>query len=371
MDPRDYKQNSELSIDIDGYGKLPFIDANPINFFKRTTILYGPSETGKTFVLKWIMNILKDLIPNVFVICPTAEDNEAYDGVVPQKAIRTKISVKFLKDLFDRQQASTRMYNRANRMPVLQSLFHKANDLSAINTANRIKKLCLLGIDRINKSQLNYAQKSEQIGAIEKRRDTEIIKLYKRTIETWTEQLRRLDLTEDERYTLKYLRFNPSLLLIMDDCLSQIKIWGKDPVVAKIFYDGRHKWITSVYTMQNDIGLLPGIRGNTFNNIFTDANVASRFFANKENAFTPEMKKKAQRIVEELFKENSNGADNHKKFVYSRLDKVAKFRYIIADKPKPFRFGNPTFWRFMDSFADENGDDENKLTKFSDSFNID
>ena len=80
------------------------------------------------------------------------------------------------------------------------------------------------------------------------------------TIKKYVHLLKNFDLTYEEKFCVKFLYFNPSLLLILDDCASQVDKWGKDNTINKLFFEGRWMWITSIYTMQDDKKLATGIR---------------------------------------------------------------------------------------------------------------
>lgn len=361
------------AINIPGYGPLPYIDKNPRNYFRRTTIAYGPSETGKSVITRWIMEILQPYIPSVIVICPTDGSNDGFKDIVHERCIFTQIDTKLLENIWKRQEASVAVYNKANDIQVLRGLFLKANDMTAMGMATRVERITNTSLANILRDrQLDSAQRKEQTKAIKKSLDSALRRIYKKTIRTYRETLARgTQLTEDERYALKYLDFNPSLLLIMDDCQAQISEWIKNPTIAQLFYQGRHNWVTTLMTMQSDTGrpgLPPGIRGNTFNNFFTDPTVATRFFNNKDNGFTPEDRKRALRIIAELYKPNANGVENHKRFVYSRLDKTAKFRYCIPDDPENLRFGSPALWKLCDGIPQNRQRETNSM--FSSSFAI-
>jgi hypothetical protein len=362
------------AINIPGYGALPYIDKNPKNFFRRTTIAWGPSETGKSVVIRWIMEILQPYVPNVIVICPTDGANDGYRGIVPERCIYTRIDVKTLQDIWARQEEACATYNRANNLKVLRGLFVKANDITAMSMATHVERRCAAGLDALERDRtLVNALRKEQRQAIEKNRDSVLRRIYKKTIRSYREHLMRYrrELTKDELYAIKYIDFNPALLLVMDDCQAQIAEWIKDPTVRKLFYQIRHMWGTLLMSMQNDTGkpgLDPGIRTNVFNNFFTDPTVANRYFSNKDNGFTADDRKKAARIISELFKPNANGADNYKRFVYSRLDKRAKFRWCLPDDPENLRMCSPALWRLCESAPQERDTERN--TKFSSSFAV-
>lgn len=366
-------RTSNASINIPGYGDLPAVDANPKTFFRRSTIAYGPSDTGKSVILKWIMELLQPYIPNVIVICPTDGANDGYKGVVPERCIFTDIDVKTLQDIWARQDGAVATYNRANDIDTLRSIFRKANDMNAISMAQRIDRISRASIENIQRDRrLNAAEKKEQTTAIEKKLTSTLRSIFKKTIRSYRDVLlRRRDLNDDEQYAIKYVDFNPSLLLIMDDCQAQIAEWIKDPTVAKLFYQGRHNWITTLFTMQSDTGkpgLPPGIRRNTFNSFFTDPNVAVSFFGNSANSFPSDMKRKATKCVNEIYKPNPHGIDNFKRLAYLRNDKVSQMRYILADEPTNLKMGSPALWRLCEGIPTDRQTTTN--TKFSSCFGI-
>ena len=52
------------------------------------------------------------------------------------------------------------------------------------------------------------------------------------------------------------------VFVVLDDCLSDSKNWKNDPVVQRIFYEGRHYFIFFLLTMQVPLGIPPNLRGN-------------------------------------------------------------------------------------------------------------
>lgn len=52
------------------------------------------------------------------------------------------------------------------------------------------------------------------------------------------------------------------VFLIMDDCLASKGEWAKDPNIAEIFFNGRHRKIFYIFTMQFPLGLKPELRAN-------------------------------------------------------------------------------------------------------------
>ena len=58
------------------------------------------------------------------------------------------------------------------------------------------------------------------------------------------------------------MTLDPSILLVMDDCMSEKGVWKKSTAVKAIFVEGRHYMITYVLAMQNIKDLGPEFRNN-------------------------------------------------------------------------------------------------------------
>jgi len=368
-----YGKKIDKSIDVPGYGKLPFASDKSDIYFRKTSIFYGPSNTGKTTMVKHYLKKMQNHIPNIIVVAPNAKLNNDWDGYVPDKFIITSPTEEYLATVLEKQKNAVLMYNTVNNLTTLRSLFMRLNNYSSKKEEDNIKKWARDAIQRTeNSSQLNYAQKTENIEKINEDFNEALIKLYKNTIQNGRKSLEQMtNIPENERYSLKYLWYNPSLILILDDCAAQVRKWGKNETINRIFFEGRWFWITSIYTMQSDKGLDPGIRRNTFMNIFTDASCASIFFKNPNNGLTKDQRKKAEILCQFIFKENSNGAKNHKKLIYSRLDPKSKFRYVIAGIHPKFRMGSNAQWKLSDDIPQEKSENDANFTgSFAKSFSL-
>lgn len=62
-------------------------------------------------------------------------------------------------------------------------------------------------------------------------------------------------------------RIDDRAFLVMDDCLSDRKIWMKDTLIDELLYNGRHYHIMYILTMQYSLGITPNLRTN-FDYIF-------------------------------------------------------------------------------------------------------
>jgi hypothetical protein len=64
----------------------------------------------------------------------------------------------------------------------------------------------------------------------------------------------------DKRAKGKFI--DPRAIVVMDDCLASKGTWAKDPLVADLLFNGRHRQITYILTMQYPLGITPELRAN-------------------------------------------------------------------------------------------------------------
>lgn len=55
---------------------------------------------------------------------------------------------------------------------------------------------------------------------------------------------------------------DPRALVVMDDCLASKGSWAKDPQLADLLFNGRHRKVTYILTMQFPLGISPELRAN-------------------------------------------------------------------------------------------------------------
>ena len=143
--------------------KIPklIIDANMI--MDKTIVIYGPSGTGKTIIIKNIMGILDGHIEQVFVVSPSEPSNCAYDGFVksplihyrmfiedpenPKKDDPKKGMLRFIDAIWKRQEMMSNIYKRANKMDTLMNLY--------MRLPTRVKKDAMKYIQLINSSRVS------------------------------------------------------------------------------------------------------------------------------------------------------------------------------------------------------------------------
>lgn len=324
-------------------------------YLDKTILLYGPSGSGKTVIIKHIMYTLKNYIEQCLIMSPSEPTNHSFEGVVPPqllhftfpspdpKAKKTKksvmeASIKFLEDIWARQEMMAAIYNKANNINVLKRLYARlpnsiTSDWNAVIDELDIKRSSTIKqIKKQYSSDVSYAQK--EIGVVNEKFDQLVCKIYRKIVILSADILSKMKLTEDEMHTLTYVEFNPRMLLVFDDCAADMVEIMKSDTVKKFFYRGRHVYLTLIFSTQADTEIPANIRKNSFINFFTKGESATCNFLRASNNYSPDTKSLVNEISQTLF-------EGHRKLAYIREDKKGQnFYYIEAPVHEQFMFGS-------------------------------
>lgn len=325
--------------------KIPFLDKNPYYYFCKSTTIFGASSSGKSVIVIEILKLLKDLIPLIAVFAPTADETKSFADIVPNEMIFRTVDLEKLESIYQRQQASTKVFNMVNNKDRLRELFVKVSSQSLRETEAKVNASASDLIHRTeNDVTLGFLQKKYSISDVKKARDEYLKTLYKHVIRVNRTRLRKLHLSDEEMYVLKYLDFNPNIIIVFDDCGSVFtKKIQKNKTIQKIFFQGRHSYITTIFVFQDDLNLESSLRKNSFINIFTTQQCAQAYFERSSNNFSKEEKKQATKVINAILSPSLK--NEHKKLVYVR-DSNNPFRYTIAGIYDTFRFGCQQLWDY-------------------------
>ena len=72
---------------------------------------------------------------------------------------------------------------------------------------------------------------------------------------------KKMIIDNDERKKKGKPQKDTTLMLVMDDCMSDKK-WVKDPNIGELFFNGRHYHVSLILTMQYAVGIPPEMRSN-------------------------------------------------------------------------------------------------------------
>jgi hypothetical protein len=321
-------------------------------FANQSIVLYGATRSGKSTVLIDILYLLHPTVPTVFVFSPTARTNGAYKDIVADECIFDDVYLDKLESIYVRQQGASLMYHTANNLKTLGSLFV----MIASNTqVGRIKsvyaKMKQKFLKIMQHPKMSDVNKKAAVKKQKKKRNEYVREYYKFIIRKNKNRLLGMELTQKQQYALTYLDFVPDVTIVFDDCGATIREWQKHPIVKKIFMQGRHDFIHIIITVQDDVGMVSDLRKNAFVSMFTSAQCASAYFSRKSNNFLPPDKKKAEKIIANLF--NDRNKEKFMKLAYMR-DELDQFRYFVADEHSNFRFGGDALWELHDAL--DNGE---------------
>lgn len=334
FDKRDLEKLSLPSPTIDD-GELPNLNMKPNDLLLRSHVLYGDSNSGKSTIIYHMLKILRPYIPTFIVISPTSASNGDYDDRVPDVLIFKEPTKEVFLSIYQRQEAAAAFYRKANKLDILAGLYSKIRDKKVDAIIMAIKRKRIFAKQKtMEQYSRDHSKRDDELKLIDDTHDDTLRNVYRVSIRSHREHLmKRYKLNSEQIYTLKYLDFNPNLCLIVDDCAAQIKAWGKDETISKIFYQGRHNFITSIYTFQHDKLLDSNFRQNAFTSIFTTEKCARAYFGRSTNNFDKEEIKKINGYIKDTFV-SSDPQKKFQKFAYIRENKNPYYRFTATKYPK-------------------------------------
>jgi len=334
--------------------KINDLKLHPKLFIDKTTAVYGPSNSGKTVITKTIMNMLKDHFDQIVVVSPSEPNNESYKGTVPKLNIHYSIylpdpknpkkedakgAYRFFDTIWQRQTLMIAIQKKANNIKVLRQLYNRIDTKHFDRKFKKLKeKKEEISRDIRRRFIHSQAQCKDELQKMDKKITNMLTLLYKQAITPYVNKLIKYNLTEDERYSLNYLEFNPRMLIILDDCAAEFKTLATKEIGKRLFYRGRHAGISLIICCQDDTDLPANIRKNVFVSIFTESIVTSSNFERASNKFSKATKAYITDILPNVFQ-------GWRKFVYIRDDpNKINFYHLTVSEPEPFRFGSSSLW---------------------------
>lgn len=328
--------------------RVPELGLTPHRILDRTTVLYGKSNSGKSVFIKYLLKIMKDYVPVAFVVSPTEPANRSYEKFIEKSLIHYELTPPskddggFLEKLWSWASIRSSIYHKVNRKDILKSLYDR------IRTPE-IDKM----IDKIESKRQSLLEGTpiSRQDEVNQHIDELLVKLLKKHIQRHKHILERQQssLSEDELYSLTYLDLNPRVVLIFDDCASDLKGYFNKSIFRKIFYQSRHSFITSIFAVQDDTDLPANLRKNVALSLFMTAAVAKSNFERGSNKFSKEMQKAANSIYEPVF-------TGFRKLAFLDNDPSRQYFYhITAELVSPFRFGSHSLRAICHAVEGEEG----------------
>lgn len=322
------------------------IPRDPKLLLKKNIVLYGANNSGKTTLLIDLLSIIRPYVPNIIAYAPTADSNNSLKDIVPDMLIQRNMELDHIKRVYNRQKDAAAAYNNANDPEILRSLFNRAvgNDDKCIE-----KTIVDIRDETLSKLQScvsDIIERKKQAKEIETLAQDMLNSIYKKVIRSTRQALLKMNLTDTERNAIKFLDFNPNMVMIFDDCASILtKKIQNDPMIKDLFYMYRHAYITIFFTFQDDLGLESYLRKNASLSFFTTQQCCDAYFERGSNNFSKDMKGRAQIASNAIFNPNQKGLPDHSKLLYIR-DDIDPFRFYCAHLHDQFRFGSDALWKY-------------------------
>jgi hypothetical protein len=228
-----------------------------------------------------------------------------------------------------------------NSLESLKSLFDKI--------ANQPSKTVMSGIDEkisaIDEDIMSTTDEKEKKNLEELRSKYHqvVTMLCKKTIAEAKGTPAITSLSPDELDSLKFVSINPKILLLFDDCTDQIKKLRNTKIIEKMFYQGRHNNITTIFACHTDKALDPEIKKNTYINIFCDESSASSYFSRTSAFMSEQIVTKAKTSIKSTF------SVKWQKLIWVKERNL--FCKYTANIHPPFTFGSDVVREFGDRVA--------------------
>lgn len=326
-------------------------------FLNRSIMLYGTSNSGKSTIIKDMLFMLKDHIPNVIVICPTNKLNHSYDDIVPKQLILDSVDEELMKRLLKRQDISVKIYNMVNNINTLEHVWS-----CMFKRYDYIRDRMVSSFENVSRKISNH----NQLKQLEHTHKESLIEFYKQVIARNRKYISRCKgLTENDIVIVKHININPNILLIIDDAAVSASTWSKYESVKELFFNGRHHHITFMISFQDDRLLDSYLRKNAFINIFTTEKTCNAYFGRPANNFTTKEKNYMADIANAVFEQSRSKGANYRKLVYLK-DSQPSCYYMVADLVDDFVFGASSLVEYCNKIG-RSGDDSD-LMEFSDFF---
>lgn len=307
----------------------------------KSLCIYGGSGSGKTTIITNILDILRKEVDQIVVFCPSDPMNKSYSGtwggesgICPKPLIHTTLTGEILEAIWTRQEMLAAVYNRANNLTIISKLFQRLN-LVSINKIIQQAEIKKAESISIVKKELGEAGSARKVEEIKKKYDDFILLVYKKQITIHRNELLRMDLTPEEKHCLKYMNFNPQMVIIFDDCTEQYATLSHEgkSILSSMFYKNRWAKLTVLLVAHDDKALPSELRKNAFMTICTSAQAAITFFGRNSNSFPSEIKKQVSALARIVYAEGS-----HKKIAFLRT--TDSLGVVEASLPEaPFVFG--------------------------------
>jgi hypothetical protein len=336
-------------------------------FINETILIYGGTGSGKTVMIKYIMDEIRDEVPMFCVFSNSEKDNNNFTEKIPKLLIYNNITIKNLENILQRQNRVMSIYKKANNKQTLMSILQKLNDAESLSKISLIENKTDEIINNLNNKQ-NF--KTAEI--MKEKRNETILKFMKDRIYCMMSKRRHVypnSFTDNEKIAAKFVKCNPNLCIVFDDCTDELEMISKSCRVKRgdmysgkqlieiLFYRSRHKKITNIVGIHSIVGVGPSLRKNAHEYIFCDRGTTTSFLADKKNGISKDMVLKIEQLVPIFYKTGS-----YNKLLVRGTFHGNEIKSIQAKKIQLRQLCSKEIWDFCEEIEKKNDgdDDENE-----------
>lgn len=340
-------QNDPYLEDNNG-NKIPYLKKDLKYFYRKITLLYGETESGKSTIIQEALYLLRDKIPNVIIFAPTNDSNNLYTGKVHAPGIFRKLSIEILEEINERQKKCMKIYSIANDMDTMRAIFLKVADSRMRAIVESINKDAEQYLSSIIQNYSDPGLRHAEEKKIKDMRNNALRSAYKLCIANNKKQLmKESSLTEVQQIAVQFHDHCPDLLLVFDDCASFFKEHQKETVIMDMFYQGRHDGLTSIFSFQGDKDIPPNLRRAAHTAIFTTPACAMAHFSTNSNGYDRQIKKRIDLAIDRIFRQDGE-MPTYRKLAYLR-NEAEKIQCILADSYGDFKMGGLWVRKYLET----------------------
>jgi hypothetical protein len=261
-------------------------------FINKSCIIYGRSGSGKSHIIKHILYLLRDHVPNVIVFSQSERNNSAYsESMVPRGWVHDCVTEEMIHAIAQRQGKARRIFESATNLTVLDQLFERIATDRQRAARGELRRI----FDEIAARAVTIDEATRTTF------QTNMVKFYKSAL---TPMMSRLmgadDLNEEERFALKWFGFNPRITIVFDDCSTDLSKFKSCADVLEQIFQGRHFFCTTIIALHSESMVLPAMRGNVSMSFFTDPQMARQWATRTNNGFPKAKREVLMRYADQI-----------------------------------------------------------------------
>ncbi len=271
----------------------------------RAWAIYGKPGSGKSSIIKHMLYVLREYVSVVIVFSLSEGDNNAYSkSMVPRCLVHDAVSEDVIRSIAMKQRQRREVYEKANDLAVLRLLYDRVASREQLAARDELQQ----GYEQMCKDKVP----DEETELVFKE---QMRKFMRAVINANRERIQK-DISVEEKFSLCWMNFNPRIVVIFDDCTTELSRLKSCADVLETIFRGRHFFCTVLIASHGESVMLPIMRSSMRGSIFTDPMVARQSVQRGTNAYDKTKKSELLQYAERI----------HTESPYTKM-------VIYADKP--------------------------------------